>query len=224
MLGRFGRVLALVTATWSLLVGRAVGHGYMETPAARNVQHNSDWCPQCLNAGGTDAVWGGGDKARYGVCGDVWNGRKHHEAGGKYASPPKIAARYARGKTITVRVVLTANHVGRWSVRLCPLSNPAPAAEKRQLTDQCLQPLRRADGSGPYTYVPADQSTFQVKYRLPPGVTCKRCVLQWLYETGYTCRPGEDTPRQYAGINVATCGKGAVGEIFVNCADIAIAA
>jgi hypothetical protein len=193
----------------------------MEQPASRNVQHNSDWCPHCLNAGGTDAVWSGGSKARYGVCGDPWNGPKHHEAGGKYASPPKIAARYTRGKTITVRVVLTANHVGRWSVRLCKLSDPSPRAEKRQLTDECLKPLNRADGSGPYTYVPANKSVFDVKYRLPRGVSCKRCVLQWMYETGYSCRP-EGTPDQYAG-NVATCGQGAVGEIFVNCADVSIA-
>lgn len=222
MLGRrFGRVVALITATWSVLVGKAESHGFMELPAARNVQHNSDYCPQCLNAGGPSTVWKVGDRARYGVCGDPWNGPKHHEAGGKYASPPRIAGRYTQGKTITVRVTLTANHLGRWSVRLCPLASTSPSAEKRQLASGCLKHLRRADGSGPFTYVPGDESVFQVQYRLPRGVACKRCVLQWLYETGYTCRP-PGTPDQYAGTNVGTCGAGAQGEIFVNCADITI--
>lgn len=221
VLGRFGKFLAMVAVTWASLVQPAATHGFMEQPAARNVQHNSDWCAHCLNAGGADTVWSSGGKIRYGVCGDAWNGPKHHEAGGKFASPPKIAGRYKTGKTMTVRVVLTANHVGRWSLRLCPLADPSPRAETRQLTDACLKAVQRADGSGPYTYVPANVSTFVVKYRLPKGVSCKRCVLQWLYETGYTCRP-PGTPARYVGSNVPACGPSAKGEIFVNCADIAI--
>lgn len=193
----------------------------MVDPAPRNVQHNSDWCAYCLNAGGVDAVYSQGSTPRYGVCGDPWNAPKHHESTGKYGFT-KISRRYAKGKTISVRVVLTANHLGRWSVRLCPLSSSSAAAEQKELTATCLQALQRADGSGPYTYVPGDQYNFKVKYRLPRNVSCERCVLQWLYETGNTCRP-PGCPKKFTGTNVGTCGsRGNRGELFVNCADVQI--
>lgn len=186
-------------------------HGFLALPRARNVQHNSDWCPGCLNG------------AR--VCGDPDEGRPGpHEAFGKYASPPRIAARYPSGGTIAVRVRLTANHMGRWSLRLCPLPDPSPAGERRALTQRCLDRwlLRRADGGGPFTPVPGHLYDFHVRYRLPRGLTCRRCVLQWTYETGNSCRPPGLPGAAFAGSNLETCGRWMRGERFVNCADISV--
>jgi hypothetical protein len=222
-LKKAGAVVAGAILAFPRLVG---AHGFLARPAARNVQHNSDWCPHCLSAGGTEAVWrktkGGGKPPRFGVCGDPADGPRHHEVGGKYATPPRLAGTYRSGGKMHVRVTLTANHQGRWSLRLCPLPSPSPSSERKHLSQTCLNQhvLRRADGSGPYTYVRSDDSDFAVTYRLP-RVRCRRCVLQWLYETGNSCAP-RGIPRAYAAASVGTCGPRYPGELFVNCADIAL--
>ncbi len=201
-----------------------VAHGYLAVPAARNVQRNSYWCPQCLNAGGAWAVHEHG----YGLCGDPVDKTqpRDHEAFGSLATPPIVAATYKPGGTIPIKVVLTANHKGRWSLRLCPIPGAGtPSAEAKALTKTCLDAhvLRRADTKSPYTYVTSDTSSFEVAYKLPPKVTCKRCVLQWYYETGNSCNP-VGTPPKYATPFLGMCGapNAAAGEGFWNCADISI--
>lgn len=202
---------------WRRLVGciallsRVVGglcHGYLAVPAARNVQHNSDWCPHCLN----------GPR----VCGDA-RGQAHHEAFGKHASPPRIAETYESGGTLKARVVITANHKGRWSLRLCPLKGQSPSSEAKTLGPGCLRLLRRTDGKGAHVYLPANATGSSAVFRLPPGVKCKRCVVQWRWETGNSCNP-RGTPRKWRTPYLSTCGARAApqGEVFTNCADIRI--
>lgn len=217
-----GKLLLAYLAVVGGHLPRADAHGYLAHPAARNVQHNSNWCPHCLNAGGSWAVYSHGKQARYGVCGDPWDGPRDHEAGGKFASPPRIAATYAAGQAFTAKTTLTANHKGRWSLRLCPLPGSGTAARERKVVTQaCFNAhvLRRADGSGPYTEVPGAASRMTARYVLPAGVRCKRCVLQWTYETGNSCNPpGIRHPQ--AGL--ASCADSTNGEDFWNCADIRI--
>lgn len=203
---RFGRLLAFAVG-----VAHAVGalaHGYLAQPAARNVQHNSDWCPQCLNGGG--------------VCGDPSDGPRNHEAFGKYATQ-RLAATYASGGTLRARVVITANHLGRWGLRLCALDDDSPAAERRALPD-CFERLKRADGGGTWVYLSSSASESSATFRLPKGVRCKRCVLQWRYQTGNSCTP-RGTPPRHANPHLQECGTpGApVMERFTNCADVRIA-
>ncbi len=201
------------------LVGGVDAHGFLAQPAARNVQHNSNWCPACLNSGGREVVWASGTK-RQGLCGDAYAGPRDHEVYGKFASPPRLAATYASGGTMKVKVTLTANHLGRWSVALCPLSDPSQATEKRELRQGCFAPLKRADGKGVYTYVDGAAYDFAVAYRLP-RVKCKRCVVQWVYTAGNSCVV-DGMPARYSGTNLPRCTT--VGpEEFVNCADVALA-
>ena len=73
------------------------GHGSVTIPSARNVLSNSNDCPDCLNAGGVSVMYNGvHSKAKYGVCGDPWNAKKDHEAGGKFARG-KITKTYNSG-------------------------------------------------------------------------------------------------------------------------------
>lgn len=196
-------------------IGRARAHGYLADPAARNVQHNSDYCPHCLNAGGPWTVYARGQPGKHGVCGDAWNAPRRHEEGGVFATPPRIAKTYSSGGTLAARVTLTANHKGRWSLRLCP-------TPRRATSQSCFDKhlLKRADGKGAFTPVPGGTSAFRVKYRLPPGVKCARCVLQWTYETGNSCNP-PGMPRPTPGLE--SCRTSLNGEQFWNCADIRIA-
>ena len=73
------------------------------------------------------------------------------------------------------------------------------------------------EGKSTYRYqIPADskkQETFNYRVKLPDGVTCTRCVIQWYYKTANSW-------------GVCENGQGAMGcgpqETFQNCADVAI--
>ena len=182
----------------------AAGHGFLERPAARNVQLNSGYCPSCLNAGGTSTVYAAGLPGRYGVCGDPWNGPKPHE---RFV---RVAGTYRRGGTVRARTVLTANHLGRWGLKLCPF----PRA-----TQACFDahPLLRTNGK-PFVRVTAARHAYEATFRLPRGLTCSRCVLQWTYETANSCNlPGSPWIP-----GVSRCRESANWERFWNCADIEV--
>lgn len=152
-------------------------------------------------------VYAHGQPGKWGVCGDPWNGPKVHEKG-----PYKIAGSYKSGGTMDARVVLTANHVGRWSLRLC--------TDPRDTSQRCFDRhvLRRADGKGPFVQVPGEAYDFKTKFVLPK-VRCSRCVLQWVYETGNSCNP---RGIQHPVRGLPDCDKSTHGERFWNCADISI--
>lgn len=203
----FKKVLALVVGACHVVASMC--HGYLAVPASRNLQHNSDWCPWCLNGPG--------------VCGDA-RGRRDHESGGKFASPPRVSGTYKSGGVLKARVVITANHRGRWGLRLCPLKSASQGAERSAMKKKsCLKQLKRADGRGAHVYLSPSASASSGSFRLPRGVKCSRCVLQWVWETGHNCNPS-GTPRPFLNRNLGTCGRrGAAGiETFTNCADIRI--
>lgn len=200
---------------WKKLIGLVMGvaqiavaaaHGYLAEPSARNVQHNSDYCPQCLSGPG--------------VCGDP-RGQLSHEPFGKYASPPIIAAKYPAGGTLKAKMVITANHQGRWYLELCPLKNTSPKSERSAIRNGCLEKLRLANGKGQYVYISSSASTSSGTFQLPKGVTCGRCVLRWVWETSNTCNP-KGMPKEYSNQYVGVCRRPQDGEQFRNCADIQI--
>ena len=54
---------------------------------------------------------------------------------------------------------------------------------------------------------------YSAKLKLPNGLTCTRCVLQWWYKTGNNWGCDE---------NGCGMGRGNKQEVFVNCADVSI--
>ena len=76
--------------------------------------------------------------------------------------------------------VSSANHKGWFEFRMCPNNDPT-----RRVTHECLDRhlLRLADGT---TRLPvtSDMYDVTVSLRLPAGLTCSQCVLQWKYNTG----------------------------------------
>jgi hypothetical protein len=182
----------------------ATCHGYLVDPRARNVQRNSDYCPHCLNGPG--------------VCGDA-RGKPYHEAFGKYASPPIISAKYKSGSTVNAKMVITANHLGRWSLELCALKNASPSTERSAIRAGCFKRLSLANGNGPYLYIPSSASSSSGTFRLPKGVKCSRCVVRWVWETSNSCNP-QGMPSAYSNPYVGTCRSSP--EQFKNCADVTI--
>lgn len=196
------RVLRAVIALAGVVGGLC--HGFLATPAARNVQHNSNYCPQCLN--GPE------------VCGDP-AGQHHHEAFGKFGTS-RTVAKYSPGGRLTARVVFTANHKGRWSLGLCALRDPSPTGERAAMKRRCFKNLKLATGGGAFVYLSPSATTSSATFRLP-RIRCRRCVLRWFYETGNSCTP-KGTPPAYASPGLGTCSASPWAETFANCADIRI--
>ena len=205
-------------------------HGSVRYPPARNVLANSNGCMDCLNAGGISEVFDYNihrkQTAKYGVCGDPFNGPRDHEAGGKFAKR-KIAGKFSAGQTVPITFEFSANHGGRMSVSLCVLPNgPMDSKRERSLTTQkCFDAHRlvRTDGS-PYTYLLGTEKTVNAHYKLPKGVTCEHCVLQWFWITGNSCCP-PNTPAKFCEHGVDTCFRNwwNLPEEWWNCSDIQIA-
>lgn len=110
------------------------------------------------------------------------------------------------GSVIKVVVQLTAYHQGYWVLKICP----DPSRNDQECFDQYV--LELEDG-GTQFYPNKGSATYELSYRLPGGLTCDHCVLQWRYT---------------AGNNWGVCsdGKGALGcgnqENFGACSDIRI--
>lgn len=147
-------------------------------------------------------------RGRCGVCGDPNQGPKDNEAGGRYATGT-IAKTYSMGQVIDITLDVTADHKGWFEFRLCPNNNPA-----KVITHDCLnQNVLPIIGSGTRYTNPGGVGMKRLQVKLPDGLQCTQCVLQWKWHAG----------NNY-GINPD--GRGCVGcgsqEEFYGCADIAI--
>ena len=71
---------------------------------------------------------------RCGVCGDAYDEPKpqHHETGGNFGNKV-ITKTYVKDTVIDIEIELTANHKGRFELKLCPV-----AAGRREATQECL--------------------------------------------------------------------------------------
>lgn len=192
-----------------LAATHAAAHGYLAQPAARNVQHNSDWCMQCLNAGGAEFARARG----HGLCGDPVSDQapRKHEFGGQFATPRRVAARLRPGETFVARVVFTAFHGGRWSLRMCP-------GDGSRLTQACLDAHHLATtANAKFVDATKTSATFRVPRAFPRGPA----VLQWTYETANSCLPpGYAAAGAASQLQMCAAPGAPAGEGFWNCADV----
>ncbi|XP_060566790.1 uncharacterized protein LOC132725634 [Ruditapes philippinarum] len=195
------------------------GHGRLWEPPSRssmwrrgynttiNINDNE------LSCGGFTNQW-----IKYGglcgVCGDPYQQYpRDNEIGGKYASGI-VTRTYPIGGTIDVTIGLTANHMGYFEFRLCPILDPA-TGESQYCMDKHQLKIINGEDNG-YRFYIRDQKLdgfIDMTLKLPRNFLCKHCVLQWKYHTG--TRWGCDSN--------LICGKG-IGpqEEFYGCSDISI--
>ncbi|KAK3598612.1 hypothetical protein CHS0354_019872 [Potamilus streckersoni] len=198
-----------------LLVTEVKGHGMLMQPPSRSSMWRLGYVnPQNYN---DNSLYCGGFAHRIrlgnkcGVCGDPWDGPRDNEAGGKYAKGI-ITAHYKPGQEITIRVTITASHMGWFEFRLCP-NNDVTKVVKQECLDKYL--LRMADGSGTrYVLKESRVGDFNIRVKLPDELTCTQCVLQWKWKTGNSWGVDPDTKRGCVG-----CGD---QEEFYGCSDVAI--
>lgn len=154
---------------------------------------------------------------RSGVCGDLKADRQHLR-GGEFYYGAKIVANYTEGGIIDVGLAIGGHHNGYMELHICDVQKcGGEISESCFRSGHCKQLLRAHQEAcedqpnrncGPIDrmnrgrwYLPC--SKFPVKqektvdfygngtilYRLPPGLTCKHCVIQWFWTTANSCNP-----------------------------------
>jgi len=208
-----GLVLGAVLCVIHLSPG-AEGHGYLSEPYGRASAWR--WGVKGIPADYNDnQCYCGGFMhqkklgMKCGVCGDAWDHPhpRPHEAGGKWGTGV-VVKKYKAGQTIEVNSVLTANHLGWMQWSICPTNDP-----KKRATNDCFIPLQLADGSGDKLKVTSwRRGPWGTKVKLPAGLKCSHCVMQWKYNAGnsYGCGGGKCC---------VGCGN---QEQFYGCADVVI--
>jgi len=143
-----------------------------------------------------------------GVCGDPYTQAqpRENEINGRWYRGI-ITGRYSAGQTIDIEVDLTQAHLGYMEWRLCttPFSGETQSCFNRYL-------LERADGGGSRLPV-TGTGMYRTQLRLPSGVTCSHCVIQWNYRAGNRWGDCGD------GSSATGCGP---QETFRGCSDVSI--
>ncbi len=104
---------------------------------------------------------------------------KAHEVGGEYATGI-VGKTFSKGQVIDVNILLSANHLGYFEFKLCPVYN-----EKVEVKQECLDKTLLKINGNSYKYnVMAGERSIDLKVKLPEDLTCKHCVMQWRYRAG----------------------------------------
>eukprot|EP00172_Hildenbrandia_rubra_P002419 Plantae.Rhodophyta-Hildenbrandia_rubra.ctg3259.p1 GENE.Plantae.Rhodophyta-Hildenbrandia_rubra.ctg3259~~Plantae.Rhodophyta-Hildenbrandia_rubra.ctg3259.p1 ORF type:complete len:490 (-),score=65.65 Plantae.Rhodophyta-Hildenbrandia_rubra.ctg3259:1546-2952(-) len=203
-----------------------------------------------------------------GLCGDPLKGPEDHKKGGKFYNDGKVVEMYEAGATIDLEIAINAHHNGYMEMFVCDLDAcETDDIEQECFKGGHCQKLLRApndlcddgdnEGCGPIDsvypgrwYLPCrsgEKWQFfggvkgTMRFKLPEGLTCKKCVLQWYWATGNSCNPrgmepyftGEDKPNwgscsgdggSIGGVSLGLgeCGGGSSPEEFWGCSDISI--
>lgn len=141
-----------------------------------------------------------------GICGDAYDDpvREHEAPHGRYANGI-IVRQYHEGEEIEIEVDVTANHMGHFEFKLCPNNNI-----KKDPDQSCFDKIGYSKYELPDNEAP---KTYKLKLRLPKGLTCEQCILQWTYVAGNNWGTDDD------GTSCMGCGP---QEHFRACADISI--
>uniref|UniRef100_A0A8W7PYY1 Chitin-binding type-4 domain-containing protein n=1 Tax=Anopheles coluzzii TaxID=1518534 RepID=A0A8W7PYY1_ANOCL len=181
----------------------ADAHGRLMEPPARNAMWRFGF-PNPVNYNDNELFCGGyavqweQNQGNCGVCGDAYHLRapRPHEAGGEYGKGI-VSRRYVAGQELEVEIELTANHMGRFELYLCPNNNP-----RAEATQDCFDryPLYLSGTREVRFFIPPDskkKDVFRYRVQLPLYVSCTQCVLQWTYFTGNMwgrCDNGTESP------------------------------
>lgn len=114
-----------------------------------------------------------------GLCGDSYDEVRKNEAGGIYANGYIVKKYYQDDQFMNVTVDVLSNIGGYFEFHLCPNDNVTSP-----ITQECLDkyPLT-IEGYGS-RYVPDTAVKHSLFLKIPDGVTCSQCVLQWKWIGG----------------------------------------
>merc|ERR1711872_1207102 len=152
-------------------------YGFPQNPV--DYQHNEGFC------GGFAHQFSPQIGGKCGICGDAWdaNPKEHEAPGGKYANGI-IVRSYQPGGDITVTVLVTADHKGYFTFKLCKNDNINQDPDQSCFEQE--ESLLRISPSGELRYMVTTAmgtGPIDVTLRLPSW-TCDQCILQWTYTAG----------------------------------------
>jgi len=175
------------------MVPLAAGHGFIMEPPARNVISSSKNgnCPHCGN---------GGSKGSPGsVCGDgnQWPAGSNFVAS---VQPPQRT--YTAGSVVQIKISMNVNHRGHHELFICdrPITSNDGAVEclqrwplmrvpPEEVYDDCVvndprEDCQPIDPNYPGRwYHPPGKTMHSIRYRIPQGLKCEACTLQWFWPT-----------------------------------------
>ncbi|XP_043210295.1 uncharacterized protein LOC122375152 [Amphibalanus amphitrite] len=205
-------VLLLVSAYMAVQVS---GHGRLMNPPCRATMWRVGYdTPPDYN---DNQLFCGGKSHQYdtqggkcGICGDAYDEPqpRTHEIGGPYYKGI-IVRNYAVGQEIKATVQITANHLGFFQFKMCPVSGDVEA------TQECLDKhiLTVAGTNSTDYYITDEVRDFDVTLQLPEDLECEHCVFQWRYHAGNDWGVCPD------GTGRDGCGP---QEEFYGCADVSV--
>ena len=187
-----------------MFVGLVQSHGYLKDPPNRASRWRygfpgpNEYTDNQLSCGGRNVQWSQ-HEGKCGACGDEYGiSNPRFVYPGAFADDPPIVKTYTEGKLIEVTVKITANHKGYFTFRVAPLVNP-PITQ----TGLDKYMLELENGNQEWTLGDTGTGDYTITLKLPTGLSCDHCVLQWWWTTGNNWMGNEP-------------------ETFVNCADIKI--
>jgi hypothetical protein len=252
--------MAMLMTAVSLLAFPALvhGHAYIFYPPLRGGAVGSEangYCPQCMGTSSLPMTTCGKDIFLDFTHGPVTN--------------------FIAGQIVQFDVRVTAHHKGHFQFRLCDETMSSALgdfdAQEGCLNEHILERVRPEeihpdcipndpredcqpfDEANPgYWYLPPPAQTgsvtgYKIHYRIPEGLSCDKCTLQWWYLTANSCTPHPDAYNCYFGSSgemhrlgwdvskwcsgacsfAGTCpavqgSAASCGEQFKNCADVKI--
>ena len=140
------------------------------------------------------------------MCGDHYqDNNPEYVHPGQYATGV-ITRTLTEGQTFTAKIMITTNHKGFFEFRVGKIGTPP-------MTNAKLTHLLELASGGTKWPLPNGKKEFSLDLKLPQGLVCDHCVMQWWWKDGnsWGCDAG------------GNCGVGVgLQEVFVNCADIRI--
>ena len=212
------------------------GHAiFWEPPSRASLgQHNANFCKVPVNHDHMSVYCGGisaqhdRNNGKCGICGDPYDAppdqRPHQAPHGRYATGIIGRSYFEPGQVIDVVIDVTANHGGFFAFALAVNNNP-----NRDPADQSqFIKLKFADGGDFYPISAKVQrgDRMNVRVKLPDGLTCWQCILQWTYVAGNGWGHGPQMADYHTPECVDPNSPGQMGcgnqETFRGCADICI--
>eukprot|EP00929_Paragymnodinium_shiwhaense_P089439 TRINITY_DN49585_c0_g1_i1.p1 TRINITY_DN49585_c0_g1~~TRINITY_DN49585_c0_g1_i1.p1 ORF type:complete len:206 (-),score=25.43 TRINITY_DN49585_c0_g1_i1:995-1612(-) len=187
-----------------LPVTRVAGHGWLAMPPARNSQKGdrNNYCPQC----------GNGD----GICGDGGQWPDDSNYIDAQAAP---AASWTEGSIVEVDVKLTAHHKGHFAFSICDKTITSSLEDAQSCLDDHVLERASSEEVGvsnckagdkravcqpvdprhkerfylpPPGFSPDGTNFYKIYLKLPLGLTCRACTLQWRWWSANSCIPAPD--------------------------------
>lgn len=242
-----------------LLAVEVKGHGWMSMPPARNAVagDKNGYCPHCGNGNG--------------ICGDgnQWPSNSNYVDSGIIPVGPERTL--TAGSIHEMEVKITAHHKGHFEFSICDKEITSSLSDAQGCLDQHILLRASAQELGindcqandrrpgcqpidpnhperfylpPSGFSPDNSNNHKISLKIPAGLQCTHCTLQWRWWSANSCIPGTDygcygqvlsqngyNPSDWFNANgcpgtgeSAGCTRCACGEEFRNCADVKVVA